>query len=486
MKIRENKKLLFCIKAVIFILPFVIGTTGYLLAGDGLLQAMYSAICLYFLDCAEAEWNLLLEIARWFAPLCTVSGIILAMKKAAESIKGFFMCITGKAVVIYCEENEKQILKKNIKRSVFAKQDNVHTGVKDNIIMLANDLESLNFYYKNEKKFENSNVYLRLEQMDSFLLKENPVKFFNETELIAKTYWKECNLLKYLHDDTMTVKIAIIGFSQLGQKLLSYGLMNNIYAPNQKIEYHVWGQSAAYEKMFSQINFMNEDSVTYHGEDWAKDLQDFAEFDRIIVTQEHNLELLQALLYICTDTEIDYYNKGEAELERVFASESLRSFGTQEKVLTQKNIMSEELYRLGMELNYSYAHDYAKEADKLLQKEELMRKLWDELKQFLKVSNIAAADYHEIRLMILKAQGKTMADLESEKTWLSVAEHIRWSRFHFLNHWTYGQLEGEPKVTRDDKRRIHTYLVPFEELATDVQEKDWETIMRLMEYKNLD
>ena len=62
--------------------------------------------------------------------------------------------------------------------------------------------------------------------------------------------------MKYLHNDGMNIKIAIIGFEQLGQKLLSFGLMNNIYAKNQKIEYHVWGDSSAYENVFSQIDFM--------------------------------------------------------------------------------------------------------------------------------------------------------------------------------------------------------------------------------------
>lgn len=482
MKLRGNKKVIFCIKVVLFLVPFAIGTFGYKLAGEDLLQSMYSAVGLYLLNYAEVERNTWVEIARWLAPLFAVSGILMIMKEAVGRIKNFLLYIFGKAVVIYCEESEKQILKQNIRGSIFAKQEDIYTGVKDVIIMLSDDLENLNFYYKNEKKFENSNVYIRLEEMDSFLLKENKVKFFNETELIAKTYWKECNLLKYLNEDGIKVKIAIIGFEQLGQKLLSYGLMSNIYASKQQIEYHVWGESAAYEQIFSQIDLMNDDKVIFHGQDWAKDLKEFAGFDRIIVTQERNLELLQALLYVCTETEIDYYNKGEAELEKVFASENLRSFGTQEEVLTQKNIMSEELYRLGMELNYSYEYGYTGEADELPQKQAMMRESWNKLSGFLKASNIASADYHEIRLLILKAQGKKLDELEADKAWLSEAEHIRWSRFHFLNHWIYQPLEGARK---DAKRRIHTCLVPFNELPENVKEQDWDTLMRLMHFRSI-
>lgn len=481
---RDKRKLKLCVKALLFFTPFIVGSIGYLKSGEGLSQSLYSAIGLYLLDFYGEECNRLLEFARWTAPVMSASGIFLILKSLAQRTRDFILCLFGKATAIYCEDEVRQILGENIKNSVIGSKENVHAGVKDNIIMLSDDMESLNFYYTNQKKFENSNVYLRLEQIDSFLLKENRIKFFNETELIARNYWKEHNLLKYLHDDSMNIKIAIIGFEQLGQKLLSFGLMNNIYARNQKIEYHVWGDSSAYENVFSQIDFMNGDFVTYHGDDWSKDLNSLGEFDRVIVTQENQLELVQALLYICMNAEIDYYNKGEAMLENIFAGSRLRAFGTQANILTEKNIMSEELCRFGMELNYAYYKQYAKENVDVEQKETVMKELWESLDGFTKASNIASADYHEIRLMILDMLGKQNDDFsEDEKKWLSKAEHIRWSRFHLLNHWTYQPEENGQ--TKNKEKRTHSCLIPYEELSEKEKEKDWGSVLTLMSLKNL-
>ncbi len=483
MKMHKKKTLEIILKIILFIMPCVLGTIGYLTAGENVLQALYSAMCLYVLEFNETEWNVLIEIARWMAPIVTVSGFLMVLKNAAQGIKELWLSLSGKAVVIYCEAEEKYILKRNIENSIIASKDKVYSGAKDVIIMLSDDLESLDFYYRNEKRFENSNVYLRLEQIDSFLLKENRIRFFNETELIARKYWKECNLLKYLEGDTLHVKIAIIGFDQLGQKLLSFGLINNIYAPDQKIEYHVWGENTSYENFFADINFMNQDSVTYHGEDWEKDFDKFAGYDRIIVTQEDNIEFLQTLLYLCDETEIDYYSNSEAMLEDIFEGDRLRSFGTWDSILTKQNIMSRELCRLGMELHYSYNMQTAEAQEANQDKEEAMAQLWEGLDGFTRASNLAAADYHEIRLMILKMQGKKTAEFsEEEMEWLSAAEHIRWSRFHFVNHWTYAPLAD---ARMDRKKRIHTCLIPYEELTDDVKKKDWDTILRLMKYKSL-
>lgn len=156
---------------------------------------------------------------------------------------------------------------------------------------------------------------------------------------------------------------------------------------------------------------------------------------------------------------------------------------TQSSILTEKNIMSEELYRIGMELNYSYNEHFSKETHEMRQKDIAMREMWDNLDGFTKASNIASADYHEIRFMILKRQGKEYHNFtEEEREWLSKAEHIRWCRFHFLNHWTYGTLEDGKR--KDVNKRIHTYLVPYEELPREVQMLDWDTISRLMKLKS--
>lgn len=474
-----------CFKALVIILPFFLGSAGYLLAGEEISQSMYNALQLYLFEYSEVDHiNIFLEISRWVAPLVSISGIFLILKTTAQSIKDWLCSLGGKSIVVYCEGRDQQFMRRNIKNCIIGKKEKVRDGMKNNIIMYDNDLDNLNFYYANKKQFENSRVYMHLQQIDSFLLKKSTINFFNETELVAREYWKKFNLLKYIQNNEVNIKIAVIGFEQLGQKILSFGLMNNIYTPNQRIEYHIWGKNAVYESMLSNMNLMNGDSVIFHEEDWENNYKELENFQRIIVTKENSMELLQALLYLSGESEIHYYNKGEVKLEELFGGEKLCSFGATHKILTKRNIMSEELYRLGMELNLSYQHDYAENYEEIKHNEKEMRALWEELDGFTKGSNIAAADYHEIRLLTYQYLGKGEADLVKEKEWLSEAEHIRWSRYHFLNHWQYAELEGGKN--KDAKKRLHKDLIPYNQLSKEEQSKDWDTIQRLIKLKGLD
>ena len=61
MKTRGSKALTFCVKLMLYVSPFILGMIGYLLAGTGLLQALYSSIRLYVLECDDANWNVFID-----------------------------------------------------------------------------------------------------------------------------------------------------------------------------------------------------------------------------------------------------------------------------------------------------------------------------------------------------------------------------------------------------------------------------------------
>ncbi len=60
-------------------------------------------------------------------------------------------------------------------------------------------------------------------------------------------------------------------------------------------------------------------------------------------------------------------------------------------------------------------------------------------------SNISAADYHLVRLDMLKAMGlpASAEKLPGETLeLLAQLEHMRWCRYHYLNNWAFGQPEN--------------------------------------------
>ena len=63
---------------------------------------------------------------------------------------------------------------------------------------------------------KDSKVYIKLEEMESGLLKNSNVYYFNINEIIAREYWQKRNLMDQLTDKKMNMKIAIIGTGPSG------------------------------------------------------------------------------------------------------------------------------------------------------------------------------------------------------------------------------------------------------------------------------
>ena len=355
------------------------------------------------------------------------------------------------------EAKDKYIFETNFKRCIFPDKNNMPKSLSS-IIMLSNDLENLNFYYNNIENLNSGTTYIQVEKIDTTEIIDANLRFFSETTQIAKMFWKEHNLIKYMTDNELHVKIAIVGFDILGQKILNYGLMNNIYDEYQRIEYHIWGDSSIYEKMYADFKFMNADSIFYHGEDWKKDLLEFKKYERVIITQEHNIELLQSLLYICPTKEIFFYAKDDTCLDEIFKHENLIFFGRRKDVITTENLFGQEQVT-------------RKIHDELYQK-WISRDAWNYMPDVNRETMRNYVSYIEMCQMILSAQKKDISNFtEDEKRWINKADHINWCRRMFLKHWSWGP-------ERDNQERLHPMLCSFEEIEQTQKLQDFSNVLQ--------
>lgn len=99
---------------------------------------------------------------------------------------------------------------------------------------------------------------------------------------------------------------------------------------------------------------------------------------------------------------------------------------------------------------------------------------WAKLNSFTRYSNISAADYHAVQLLMLGNEALTDEKLER----LAELEHIRWCRYHYLNNWTYGTPDNGKN--KDAAKRVHRALLPYAELSNSEKEKDRENIRILL------
>lgn len=129
--------------------------------------------------------------------------------------------------------------------------------------------------------------------------------------------------------------------------------------------------------------------------------------------------------------------------------------------LRPEHILQDGLFALAKRINLRYAHIYGGVEETARNREAE----WDKLDAFTRYSNISCADYHDIRLEMLRLMGLP-ADGDQfppdKMELLAELEHIRWCRYHYLNNWRRGAGENGKK---DPAAHLHPDLIPYEELT---------------------
>lgn len=294
---------------------------------------------------------------------------------------------------------------------------------------------------------------------------------FCPEETAARLFWKQ-NCLYPAAEQNPRLKIVFVGFDALGEQLLHYGLLNNIFRPDQQLEYHIFGDGRRFSAAHTQLNQL-EDSVFFHAEPWYGCLPLLEEAQiAVVLEQQDQLSLLRDLLLACRRPLFHVFSASEAV--RLLEPQSrLALFDWHNQALQLEYI---SLFDRAQRVNLRYANLHRGTAE--TQENKIAE--WNKLDDFTRYSNVSAADYHEIRLQMLEILGlpRQLESWPPETAELfAQLEHIRWQRYHYLHNWQYGQPEHGGK---NPAQRIHANLVPYSQLSEADKQKDRDNIQLLL------
>ena len=298
--------------------------------------------------------------------------------------------------------------------------------------------------------------------------------FFDPHEACARLYWQRFPIL------SPTERVVLIGEGKNAEALLEQALLVNVLDPAQKIRYRVYGDWEEFSLNHPQLRrFCGEeeskgDCLIFAAQPWRAEAEELQQAERVIVCfddEEKTLRELTALRrYFPVSAAV------HAKLSVPF--DGVQRFGGTEEIFSPALVMREKLSRLARYLHETYRASVSDAP------------AWEELGSFTRRSNLAAADHLAVKLRILLGdEGTDASDTErcekaaalfeatdgAARERLRRIEHERWSRFHWMNNWSYDEH-------RDNARRRHPLLRPFDELSEEEQAKDdfsWQMIRLL-------
>ena len=301
---------------------------------------------------------------------------------------------------------------------------------------------------------------------------------FNPYEICARMYWHRFPLLE--KDE----QIVFVGKGRYMDELLEQGLMLNVVDPEQHVVYTVIGDSADFQRNHPYLQAFcsggtaagTGDAAVFFRDSWNEHREALENATRIIVchdSEEETFRILSEMKRYLPLTAAAVHARLSAQCTDVTV------FGTDEELWTPELVMHTQLSRLAVRLNEIYRTQTGNQSPD-----------WKGLSSFTRRSNLASADHleHKIRILLGKDVPVTpqncaeaykafqQTDGEARER-LRMIEHERWNRFHLLNGWQYSPV-------RDNSKRLHPMIVPYEKLSETERQKDdyaWEILGTLAE-----
>lgn len=453
---------------ILFLVPLVLGFVGYhFYGGLDVAGALYAALLLYFANPANDFTNVLIYIAKYSALIASSGIVISIITKAKAVILHIWKNLFKDSTVVFADSLEEGgMIAGNLKHGYVGNAIGKRVDrAKRVILFYLDDLKNLDYVCQHKTQLRDKEIFIRTNDVDMDLLRphkdrESNIHFFSYPDLVARTYWAENNLYNQIVDmaSDKPYKMSIIGYGPIGKALFKRAFLTNLFNLEQSIEYHVFGCPGIEGEFIAGLNTMNKDKIIVYPENEEFNLKQVSGMDRVIVADCNNpLQIVQQLVLYCPGLCIHCFHTGSQKYEYFFGLDTIKTFGNMAEVLTEENVIGEKLQFNAKLFNYDYVYSKTKrEKEKPnLTNAELE---WNKLSGFHKDSNMARADFYPIEKKLIN-EGKASRAAVRE------LEHIRWSRFHFINHWQYNEK-------RDNSLRHHNLLIPFDNLSDEEKNKD--------------
>ena len=468
------KRLLKKISWPLIAISMVLGTASLLYEGHSLSDSLYGAIAYFGFQMAYGDWNIGVAIVRWLAPMSVATTVVLEIAPIFRWFSNRVIFSLNRTVVYSDNESGRALCNNCVKKPVLVEdKDNYWKAAKKSVILRTNDEENLVKYRELRERGEQG-IILCLNDLEPNLIPSTgDTIILNINDLTAGAFWqKTFNILK--RNDVMSKKdinIALVGYSSLGKRMLYKGLLLNIFSTTQNITYSILETNAdelSFGEEISDCTGNADKIVFYHDFDEFKK-QVLGNADAIIITEELEPEEILSFLYHTKKCDIYYYDPKGIGVERVFEDvksdsifKRLHSYGVQREIITEDKIFNNRLYNKAKKLNASYLRDQGKLDLHANDYNSVVNEEWNNLDGFTKGSNVNAIDF-AFRGKLLKDRGV----LEEE---LAELEHIRWSRYHLLNHIRFAP--GPKNIAQLQ----HPCLVPYDKLSEEEKEKDRQVV----------
>ena len=458
-------------KYILLVSPLVLGIAGYyFIDGRPFLQSLYVSLKLYYFGSEDMPPNTVIEIARWLGPVATASGFVMVLQFLRRGLHNCFAYIKGDSTAVYGSDAAKLPLLEQLGANGI---DGHSSFVRAHrYILLNGEEENLAFFDKYRKEIGGKPVYAQCGQTSAQAVSAHNLRLFCSEETAAAVFWKQHCIYALSKQHSHQLKIAFIGFGKLGKEVLLSAVQNNIFSPQQQIDYHIFGEAEGFCNIYHQLKQI-DDNIIFHYKQWYEQIDFINSMDMVVVLSQENQPDLVRKLLLSTECEKLYVFYAAQYSENLLENSSrVVNFRWKDVAQKPENIIESSLFEAAKKINLRYASLYGgveiTEANKDAE--------WQKLDTFTRYSNISAADYHSIQKEIIKQENQG-PDLENISSGLletlAELEHIRWCRYHYLNNWKYGQT---PNGTKDRQKRIHPDLVPYSQLSEGEKDKDRENI----------